>query len=619
MGAWAHILKAGLRRTRPYQLAAKLRGKLRARRMIRDFYARTEIPATGSPGLLAVIVPIYDAPPAQLWALWQSFHATPCPGARLILVDDASPSPKTQAWLTNLPPHPAVTVIRRAENGGISAALNSGLDATAQARWVTFLDHDDLIAPHGLNAIAQALDHSDPELAFLYTDEVLVDRRGGIIGWFFKPAFDPVLLSGVNYINHFSVYRRDRLMQVGPFQSAFDGSQDYELLLRYLKGVPDRAIRHLPYPAYCWRRGAQTYSRRHLDRTLTHARAALKTHISAPGFDTQVTAAGSTELHRVIFTPQTDTPKTDRPRAGAPGAEHWPEHWPEQQPKHWPSVGVVIPNRDAPQLLARLLADLFERTDYPNMQVAVVDDSSQNPETLRLYAAYQARHPNFQVIAKTGPFNFSRSVNLGMAALATDHFLLANNDIEIRDPGWLREMVSCLAYDRVGIVGAKLLTSDGRLQHAGVIVGQGGLAGHWYEGYPATEPGPMGRLWVRNSMTCVTGALMLITRDCLDAVGPWDTADFAVSFNDVDFCLRAHAQGFRTVWTPFACVTHLGSATRATSHDPSREHREEQALRARHHTQSWLDPASSPFVARGSSTAALAMPSDLPKPRRWFA
>lgn len=570
---------------------AKVRARYGARQAIWRLYAKSAVAPVTQEDLLSIVVPVFNAKAQHLDALYQSFVENVCPAADLIFVDDGSDSPETISWLKKNGTSPRTKIIWLESNGGIATALNAGI-VQARGRWITFLDHDDMIAPHGLNQIATAL-RDTPEAEFLYTDELLINERNKVIGWFLKPAYDPILLSGVNYINHFSIFRADRLRRIGQLKPDFDGSQDYEILLRYLSELEPSQAFHLPYPAYWWRRSQHTFSRRNLGKALTAARRALKEHVAPPNYETTVTVAGETELHKITF----------HPKGG-----------------DWPSVGVVIPNRDAPKLMATILRGLFEKTDYQNIEVVVVDDGSSDAKTLALYDMYRRRHNNFRVIEKDPPFNFSRSVNLGMAALNTDHVLLANNDIEVRDdPGWLKEMVSCMVYNGVGIVGAKLLFADGTLQHGGVIVGQRDLAGHWFYGAPAGTPGPMGRLWVRNSMLAVTGALMLISKDCAKAVGSWDEDAFAISFNDVDYCIRAHDLGFRTVWTPFACLTHLGSATRLETEDPVRSERERTQLQNRHKTATRLDPASSPFFSRTSSGARVETATKKLQARAWFS
>jgi GT2 family glycosyltransferase len=264
----------------------------------------------------------------------------------------------------------------------------------------------------------------------------------------------------------------------------------------------------------------------------------------------------------------------------------------------------VIPNRDAYRLIAALLDGLADRTDYPALEIVIVDNGSTDARVLALYERCKSRFRAFRCQLVTEAFNFSRAVNRGIAMASGAFILLLNNDIEIVESGWLKEMVTCFAYSGTGIVGARLLYPDRRIQHAGVIVGLGGLAGHWFINEAENHAGPMGRLAVRQTMSAVTGAAMLISRVCLDATGVFDEDLFGVAYNDVDFCLRAKACGFRTVWTPFATLIHHESASRGSDERPetiARFRREQENLRRRHGTLSYQDDAFNPWYSRDRS------------------
>ncbi|MEM8652927.1 MAG: glycosyltransferase, partial [Pseudomonadota bacterium] len=212
---------------------------------------------------------------------------------------------------------------------------------------------------------------------------------------------------------------------------------------------------------------------------------------------------------------------------------------------------------------------------------------------------------NFKYDIKEEPFNFARSVNRGIELSGNNDVMLLNNDIEIISSNWLTEMVSCLKFENTGVVGAKLIYKDGTIQHAGVIAGLGGYAGHWFSNEPASSGGLMNRLHVRNSLTSVTGAAMLISRQCLDNVGNFDESNFAIAYNDVDFCLRAHKAGYRIVWTPFAELYHLESATRGsdeTEQNRERFEMEKSNLQNLHDTQNMVDPALHPYLSRSHAS-----------------
>ncbi|MGJ8569281.1 MAG: glycosyltransferase family 2 protein [Hoeflea sp.] len=551
------------------------------------------LPASGGSIWLSTVVPVYNAPKRYLDDLLRSFETQNAPGTQLILSDDASTSQETLQWYDRLPRNERVKIVRNATNGGIAKATNAGL-AQATGTWVALLDHDDVIAPHAFKVIARTLtDH--PEARFVYTDELVVDDELAPAGVMLKPAYDAVLLTGVNYINHFSLYRRDRLHKIGYLRLGFDGSQDYDLLLRYLEGIPESQILHLPYLAYWWRQTGTSYSHRFIEAATSAARTAIVDRFARADKTVKVEPAITSALHRVEFCVDNE--------AG------------------WPKISIIIPNRDKMELISTILGNLFERTDYPNFEVIVVDNGSTDTQVLELYAEYERTKSNFRALIREEKFNFSRAINRGIASASGEHFLLLNNDVEVIETGWLKEMVSCLNFDSTGIVGAKLLYPNGVIQHAGVISGFGGLAGHWYYKKPRDFGGPMNRLHLRNSMTCVTGAVMLVSGTCARAIGPWDEENFAVAYNDVDYCLRAYKAGFRIIWTPYACLYHHESLSRGSDKSGERKSRfdkEKDNLRRIHDTGAFEDPAINPNYEKGKSDPGLQIPGTLAHARFGF-
>ncbi len=526
--------------------------------------------------VVAFVVPVYDTRTRYLDDLVAALRAQPRGGWELLLCDDGSRDPATCAWLDRRAGDADLRILRLQHNRGIAAATNAGI-AAARAPWIGLMDHDDALAPFALERILDALE-ACPECQFLYTDEIIADGELRPVDLFLKPAFDPVLLSGVNYINHLSLYRRERLTAIGMLREGFEGSQDYDLLLRYTQGLPRAAIRHLPYPAYLWRRDGTSYSARFLERATTNARRALAEAHATPARAPLAVDAARGGLHRLRF---------DR----ADGVAR-------------PLVSVIIPSRDSHALISRTLEGLLEGTDYPSLEVIVIDNGSVDARVLELYERRSAGPTPFQAVIEPEPFNFSRAINKGIARARGDLILWLNNDVEILEPGWLTEMASCFAYPDVGVVGAKLLYPDRTLQHAGVIVGFGGLAGHWHLHAPEHYPAEMGRLWVRQSLSCVTGACLLVSRDLLARIGGLDEERFAIAYNDVDFCMRAVKAGYRIVWTPFAALIHHESASRGSDETPAnieRFRREQNHLRAAHATDAFDDPAISPWYSKDRS------------------
>jgi GT2 family glycosyltransferase len=538
---------------------------------------------------ISFVVPAFDTPPTYLDQLLASFAIQEKGAWELILVDDGSTSTEMRAWLDRDHGIPELKIVRKEKNEGIAAAINLGIFA-ACGEWVGVVDHDDALAPFAIARLLATI-KQNPDARFIYTDEVVADRNLTPQGYFLKPAYDPVLLSGVNYINHLSLFRRDRLIEIGGLRNGFEGSQDYDLLLRYLAAMDSSLVRHLPYPAYLWRSSGDSYSATFFERSTQNARRALAEAYGGIGAPAPVLPALDPNLHRVSF---------------------------DASVRAWPKLSVVIPNRDSFELLSQLLEGLERKTDYPDFEVIVPDNGSKDPRVLAMYERMRGSGLAFRAEMIEAPFNFSRQVNRGMRMASGSHFLLLNNDIEVLDPGWMKEMVTCLAYPNAGIVGARLLYPDGRLQHAGVIVGLGGAAGHWFGNESASQPGPLGRLKVRQTFSAVTGACMLISRACRSATGDFDEDNFGIAFSDIDYCLRAGECGFRTVWTPFATLVHHESASRGSDEAPAnrdRFKREKANFRVRHRSVSFDDRAFNPWYARDRFVPTVRLPDRLPSSR----
>ena len=563
-----------------------------AARLARIQLAQGPSPPFGAEGLfISFVVPVFNTKPRYLNDLLESFKRQEQSGGvcELILSDDGSTYPATLAWLSRHSHSRDVRILRGAANAGIAEATNRGIGA-AQGVWIGLLDHDDALAPFAAAVIMESL-RRNPDCQFLYTDEVITDERLRPLDCFLKPAWDPVLLSGVNYINHLALYRRDRLLAIGGLRRGFEGSQDYDLVLRYTAGLDEGAVLHLPYPAYLWRRDGSSYSTKFLRQATQAARAALTECFSGGGAPVPVGEAVSPNLHRLRF---------------------------DRIAQDWPLVSVIIPSRDHFDLISKTLTGLLDETDYPSLEIIVVDNGSVDPAVLDLYSLHGRVTPHFRAMVNEEPFSFSRSINRGLEVATGSMILLLNNDVEITSPDWLKEMVSCMRYGRAGIVGAKLMYPNNTLQHAGVIVGFWQIARNWFVGETADFPGPMGRLYVRQSFSAVTGACMLISRQCLEAVGKLDESSFAIAYNDIDYCLRAGAAGYRVVWTPFATLIHHESASRGSDVAPDkieRFQREQANLRERHATHVFEDRAINPWHSKDRSNPVISKLPCLPKAR----
>ena len=329
--------------------------------------------------LISFVVPTYNTSATFLRDLVDSFVLQRARYAELILSDDGSTDPAMAANLDAAESRPGVRVLRNRVNRGIAATTNAGI-AAARGRYVGFADHDDMLVPGAIAMIADAiLQH--PQAVLFYTDELIVDAALTPIGEFCKPAYDPVLLSGLNYINHLSVYRADRLAALGGLREDREGSQDYDLVLRCVVGAPAGAVVHIPYLAYLWRRETASYSMVHSQRSIDNARRALALAYAREGEAVPVEPALEPTFHRVRL----------------PGPE--------------PLVSIVIPNRNSLELIRRVVADLREKTNYPRQEIVIVDNGTTDAPVLALYEAFRRDGIVVDVLAEA--FNFARMCNRG--------------------------------------------------------------------------------------------------------------------------------------------------------------------------------------------------------------
>ena len=499
---------------------------------------RAEIAGWRDPPLISVVMPAYKTPPDLLRAAIASVVGQIYPHWELCIADDASPSPHVATILAEIAAlEPRLRWMRRDSNRHISAASNSAL-SLASGAWVALMEHDDILHETALYRVArEALAHPGAEI--IYSDEDKIDGAGKPWGPNFKPDFDPDLLYGQNVISHLGSYRRELLGRIGGFRLGFEGSQDYDLALRAVRAAGPQAVRHIPAILYHWRQGGEgeSFSEAQLQRCLDAARRSIAEALEAEGRGDRVVENPRVPIfNRVI------------------------RHLPDPAPL----VSIIVPTRDRHELLAPCVDGILHRTDYPAIELIIIDNDSSDPQTLALFDRF-ATDARVRILRSPGPFNYSRLNNSAAEAARGEVLLLLNNDTEVIDPGWLREMVSQAIRPGIGAVGAKLLYPDDTVQHAGVILGigwPGGVAGHAYPGARRHDPGPFGQLALVRSVAAVTGACLAVRKALYAEVGGLDEVHLAVAFNDVDFCLRLMEAGYRNIWTPFAELHHKESASR---------------------------------------------------------
>ena len=536
--------------------------------------------------LISIILPVYNPELRFLDAAIDSIRNQIYERWELCIADDASTDPAVRPFLEKMAATDArIKLTFRESNGHISACSNSAL-TLATGDWCALLDQDDAFAEHALALVALEIDcHHDAGL--IYSDEDKIDEAGVRSNPFFKPDWNPELFLGQNYINHLGCYRADVLREIGGFREGFEGSQDYDFALRCVDRLRPKQIRHIPRILYHWRMvggslaaipDAKPYAKE-------AARRAIADHCKRNRMPGRVVPCPeNTESHRVIHA----------------------------LPKPAPLVSIIIPTRDRAGLLKRCVESIQARTDYSPYEIIIVDNGSVEPETLAFFRAIEQQ--NVRVIAETGPFNYSRLNNQAASQARGDILVFLNNDTEIDDAGWLTEMVSHAARTEVGAVGARLWYPDGTLQHGGVVLGLGGVAGHAFPHIPRGHPGYFNRAMLQQNCSAVTGACMAVRKSVFEELEGFDEVNLGVTFNDIDFCLRLTQRGYRVVWTPYANLIHHESASRGHQRTP-----EEQAefLRAADYMQrTWgadlmHDPFYNPNLSLNPPGFEIAFPPRL--------
>jgi GT2 family glycosyltransferase len=532
------------------------------------------------PPVFSVLVPVFDTPEPYLRAAIESVRRQLYPHWQLCLADDCSTDARVGAILAEYAASDErISVVRRQENGHISAASNSALEL-ATGSWVVLLDHDDEMAEHALAVMALTIAQS-PDVSFLYSDEDKLDATGRRFSPFFKPDFDPAMLLGENYPCHLFVARRDLVEEVGGFRVGFEGSQDWDLVLRVTERLGPDAIRHVPHILYHWRVHPES----------TAASGSAKPYAAVAGV-----RAVEEHLVRTDQSGQvTWNPATGRNRV----------RW--ELAGDRPLVSIIVPTRDGRSLM-RCLDSVRRQTLYDNYEILVVDNGSRTAPTLDYLRAHEQV---VTVIRDERPFNYSALNNAAVEQARGELLLLLNDDVEVMGGDWLEEMVTQVVRPGVGIVGAKLDYPNGTIQHAGVTLGIYDLAGHLHKGVDRFDLGYFGDLALTRQVSAVTGACMLVRRDTWEQLGGLDARELAVAFNDIDFCLRAREAGWAVVWTPFAELIHHESISRGRDDLGPRAdefRREVECMQRRWAHVLRHDPAYNPNLGLLSEHADLAWP-----------
>jgi GT2 family glycosyltransferase len=518
----------------------------------------------------SILTPVYETPRSVLEKMLRSVQRQSLADWELCLVDDCSREPHIRELLERAAASdPRIRVERREVNGGIVAASNDAL-RMAGGEFVALLDHDDELHPDALLHVAAAID-ANPEADYVYTDEDKIDLNGHHSQPFFKPDWSPERMRTQMYTCHFSVLRRSLVEEVGGFDPEFEGSQDWDLVLRVTERA--RAVLHVPRVLYHWR----------LLETSAAAAAAAKPWAFEAG-----PRAVQAHCDRIGLPAKVEQDPAD------PGVLHLRPRLQDQ-----PLVSIVIPTggqvRDVRfepvVLVVNCVRGIVERSTYENYEIVCVVDEGLDEaviDELRAIAGERLRLVEFE-----GPFDFSAKVNLGAIHSEGKHLLLLNDDIDITTPEWIERMVMYSEREEIGAVGAKLVWGDTRLQHVGLTF-EYGLPEHLYRGFAGDFTGYMNDVLLARNCLAVTGACLMTRRELFEEVGGL-TREFPVNFNDVDYCLKLHSTGRRIVYDPDLVLFHFESSSRS----PEVEEWEFDLLVDRWRSVATPDPYNNPNLHRG--------------------
>ncbi len=500
--------------------------------------------------LFSVVVPLYKTPENYLNELVDSVKAQSYANWELILSDGSGENSPLTPLLDRLAASDRrIRVLKNEKQLRIAENTNEALKA-AKGDFIAFSDHDDLLAPNALYENAAAI-RKNPDAEFLYSDEDKIGIGDKYMQPNLKPDYDPDFLTSVNYICHLVVVKKTLLDRVGLLDPAFDGAQDYDFVLRCTEAT--KQIVHIPKILYHWRffEGSTAANPESKTYAFDAGQRAIEAHYKRLGWPAEVVKGEYPGLYRTIW------------------------HWDKK-----PRVSILIPNKDHIDDLKKCLASIDKGGAYPDLEIIVIENNSTEPETFAYYKELEAQDPRVKVVYYDagGTFNYSAINNFGAKAATGEYLFLLNNDTEFISDDVIGEMAGYLGREDVAAVGARLYYEDNTIQHAGVIVGWGGIAGHAFVNQKRGETGYQHRIICQQDMSAVTAACLMVKKSVFDEVGGL-TEELAVAFNDIDFCMKIRKAGYLIVYDPFAELYHYESKSRGLDQgNPEKVRRFEQEV-----------------------------------------
>ncbi|WP_223269799.1 glycosyltransferase [Nostoc sp. 'Peltigera membranacea cyanobiont' 213] len=490
---------------------------------------------------LSLIMPVFNTPTHFLQEAIESVLNQVYPYWELCIADDSSTDNYVRETLEEYSSKDSrIKVVFRTENGHISRCSNSAIEI-ATGDFIALLDHDDLLTPDALYEIALLL-NKHPEADMIYSDEDKIDETGKLRDPFFKPDWCPDSFLSRMYTCHLGTYRRALVNAVGGFRTGYEGSQDYDLVLRLTEKTTQ--IFHIPKILYHWRIHPQSAASKPDQKpyAVIAAEKALVDALARRGEHGRVTQAGNLVGHYII----------------------------RYTIKDYKLVSIIIPTRDLGNTLDKCLTSIFEKTTYPNYEVILIDNGSQEENTANVISKWQQKESSkFKCYRLDIPFNYSKINNYAVNKAKGDYLLFLNNDIEVITPDWIDAMVEQAQRPSIGTVGALLLYPDNTIQHAGVVMGIGGVANHSHKHYPVNSPGYFGQILTVNNYLAVTAACLMCRREIFELIGGFEE-ELAVAFNDVDLCLKIVEKGYKNIYLPHVMLYHYESKSRGCEDTPAK-------------------------------------------------
>lgn len=533
---------------------------------------------------ISIVMAAYNTPTKWLDEAIESVVKQSYPNWELCIADDCSSDVSVKICLEKWRGRDKrIKVVLRDKNGHISAATNSALDQVT-GDWVCFMDHDDTLDEHALAALYKVIEKK-PDTVLIYSDEDKIDEYGNRSGPHFKSDWNPDLLLSHNYITHLTAVNVKQIDKNDlRLDSTVNGSQDYDFLLRLMPKLNQKNVVHIPWILYHWRAhaGSTAMASSAKSYTADAGLLALNNYISRNRFNATCCALGD-NFYKVS--------------------------WLVPEPQ--PLISIIIPTKDKADLLRMCVDSIAEKTTYQNYEIIVVDNNSEEGETYALLRQYRNKSSlNFRVLTYDKKFNWSAINNFAAKEAKGELLLFLNNDIEVITPEWLEELAGQALRPEIGCTGSLLLYPNMTIQHAGIIVGLGGAAGHSHKHFHFSSPGYYRRLEAIQNLSGVTGACLMIKRSVFEEAGGFDES-LAVAFNDVEFCLRVREMGYRNVYTSFAKLFHHESISRGYEDTPAKQIRFAQEVARL--KQKWggllqSDPYYSPHLTTSREDFSLEVP-----------